>query len=251
MRGRRKMVDGVEGEDILLRKDAVAQGAKSYFTGKECLNGHVSRRQVSSGQCMECKRIHMNTWRGEGYTPATFKTKPVPSKEYLLERFHYDEEKGALFWKARDVSHFAGDSFCRAWHKRFLGVRAGSLHYANNYIEVRLDGKLYKAHRLVWKILYGSDSTGMLDHINGLPYDNRPSNLREATAQDNARNAKGRGKYKGVSECNGGFIGSYCINDIHTFSESYSTAREAAKWYDRQVKFLYKDFAYLNFKEEK
>lgn len=248
---RRKMVVSDGADEILLRKDAVAQGEKSYFTGKECKHGHVARRNTGSGSCMECGRLLLSSWRDGSREVVPFKTKPTPSQEYLHSRFSYDSETGALYWKAREVSDFKGEGFWRFWHERFLGVRAGSLHYANNYIEVRLDGKLYKGHRIVWKMLQGFDSDGMLDHKNGLPFDNRESNLREVTAQENARNAKGIGKYKGVNmnQC-GGFIGSYCIDDVSTYSEVYATAKEAAQWYDKQVKLLYKDFAYLNFKEE-
>ena len=40
------------------RKDAIAAGEKFYYTGKECVNGHLSRRYSKGGECYECLRMH-------------------------------------------------------------------------------------------------------------------------------------------------------------------------------------------------
>lgn len=42
--------------------EAKALGAKHYFTGKPCRNGHVSGRLTSSRKCIECGRQHGKTW---------------------------------------------------------------------------------------------------------------------------------------------------------------------------------------------
>jgi hypothetical protein len=39
---------------ILSRADAKALGLKRYYTGKECPQGHLAERWVSSGACYEC-----------------------------------------------------------------------------------------------------------------------------------------------------------------------------------------------------
>lgn len=239
-----------EEEEILLRKDAVHLKIKSYFTGKPCNKGHIARRTTGSGACMECRRLQLARWREEGYIPNEFKSKSTPETNYLLSRFNYNKATGQLLWTARDRIHFTSDRIFKGWNTRFAGKVAGSLHYANNYVEVRLDGKLYKAHRLVWKILKGYDSDLMLDHVNGFPFDNRELNLREVSPQENARNSKGRGKYKGVQEKGDGFIASYYIDNRSTWSRVFYTPEEAAQWYDDQVKRLYKEYAYLNFKGE-
>ncbi len=240
-----------KGEVLLSRREAQLSGQKSYYTGEPCKHGHLSRKQTSSGACLECRMLNTREWRKGDRVVIPFKTKITPSKEYLHSRFSYDKDTGALYWKRRPVSDFKRERDWKAWHKRYENVRAGSYDFANHYIYIRLDGKLYRGHRLVWKMHYGEDSPNMLDHVNGLRFDNRVVNLREATAQENARNAKGRGKYKGVTESNGGFVASYCIDDVSVTSERYSTAKEAAIWYDQQVTQLYKGFAYLNFREEK
>lgn len=43
--------------EVISRKDALALGLKSYFTGKPCKHGHVSERQSTNGNCLECLKI--------------------------------------------------------------------------------------------------------------------------------------------------------------------------------------------------
>ena len=63
--------------------------------------------------------------------------------------------------------------------------------------------KTYKAHRLAWFYVYGEWPKDMIDHKNGIPWDNSINNLREA---DKVLNGINREKprnntsgYKGVS----------------------------------------------------
>ena len=58
------------------------------------------------------------------------------------------------------------------------------------YFTVCHDGKLFLSHRIIWALHYGSAPAGLLDHINGQPWDNRIENLREATYSQNRMNTK-------------------------------------------------------------
>lgn len=49
--------------DIILRKEAKAQGLKRYFTGKPCKWGHVDWRNVSDKTCNKCTKLRLNVWR--------------------------------------------------------------------------------------------------------------------------------------------------------------------------------------------
>ena len=58
-----------------------------------------------------------------------------------------------------------------------------------NRVQISINAKIYKAHRLAWLYVYG-EWPQIIDHINGNPADNRICNLRECTTQQNNYNAK-------------------------------------------------------------
>jgi len=76
------------------------------------------------------------------------------------------------------------------------GAVAGATD-AYGYRVIRVDGVLYKAHRLAWLYTHGQWPAGLLDHINRVPGDNRLCNLREATQSENMHNG-GRKSESGV-----------------------------------------------------
>lgn len=73
--------------------------------------------------------------------------------------------------------------------KARAGSPAGHLHKSNGYWEVRLDGKSYLAHRLIWVLVHDEDpSDHQIDHIDGKRGNNDPANLRLATHGENQHN---------------------------------------------------------------
>ena len=95
--------------------------------------------------------------------------------DFVRELFDYDGEN--LRWKNK--SHPC--SHCK------IGSVAGYLNY-DGYRHIRIRGKIYKAHRLVWLWHHGTWPNPEADHINRIPSDNRIENLREATHQENSEN---------------------------------------------------------------
>jgi hypothetical protein len=55
------------------------------------------------------------------------------------------------------------------------------------YVVLRVNGKVCYAHRLAWKLYYGSEPK-TIDHINGDRSDNRIENLRDVSQSVNMQN---------------------------------------------------------------
>jgi hypothetical protein len=102
---------------------------------------------------------------------------PLPTLQILNDLLAYDLETGSFTWKK-----FRG---CTAK----AGSLTGNLS-ASGYIGLCINGKRYLAHRIAYKIVYGCDPNGILDHIDGDVTNNCISNLRVATFKQNQGNSK-------------------------------------------------------------
>tara|TARA_B100000378_G_scaffold147189_1_gene118845 strand:+ start:173 stop:748 length:576 start_codon:yes stop_codon:yes gene_type:complete len=118
----------------------------------------------------------------------------LPSQEKLELLLTLDRTSGRIYWKARSAElfiagHYSAERKAAAWNSRYAGQEAFTAVNVSGYRHGGIDGKLYLAHRVVWKMMTGADPL-QIDHINGERTDNRPQNLRSVDATGNARNQK-------------------------------------------------------------
>jgi len=112
----------------------------------------------------------------------------ILSQTELKLLFDYDPESGALTWRNRPVEHFKSRQSFLAWNARFPGKTAGCINN-QGYLQVRINGSLFKAHRIIYKIIHGTEPPE-IDHINGARDCNCASNLRAATGKINQKNQR-------------------------------------------------------------
>ena len=155
--------------------------------------------------------------------------------------FDYSPETGEFRWrkdckwKRYKAGDIAGSNDGRAWRINY--------------------GRGYLAHRAAWFYVHGVWPSQYIDHINGNAFDNRLSNLREATPRQNQAN-------KRLSKIpKSGFIGVYkdaCdrtwkarirIDGKNTYLGSFETAELASEAYLAAHKRFHKDFSGIEFRE--
>ena len=91
-------------------------------------------------------------------------------KDYLS----YDPVSG-LFTRLKNVSNCKAGSIAGCSDKK-------------GYVQLKFNGKCYKAHRLAWYFTYGEMPVYAIDHKNEIKDDNRISNLRLDINRENEHN---------------------------------------------------------------
>lgn len=119
-------------------------------------------------------------------------TKKMPSKEFLLERFSYDQETGIVRWKDRPPSHFKGNGHA-IFQKKCIGKDVGYCGDKGYLVIGITDETGYRTtfvlHRIIYKMMTGVDPE-FIDHINGNRMDNRWCNLRSVSISENNMNSR-------------------------------------------------------------
>lgn len=129
--------------------------------------------------------------------------------------------------------------------RAILGAIAGSR--TQGYINISVDGRLYRAHRLAWLYVHNKWPRLGIDHINGNGLDNRLINLREATQAENTANARKK------KTCKSGFKGvtAYRSKWVATVGKAgrkihlgcFDTREQAHAAYCSAAKRLHGEFA--------
>lgn len=164
----------------------------------------------------------------------------------LREALAYDAHTGCLTWRVdRPRSHFATMNAYHTYLGRFAGTAAGAVHRTKtgNYISVRVNSKLYLAHRLIFAMLYGCWPEDLVDHLNGNGTDNRLENLRKVSRIENNRNCAM--KHNNTSGYNGVYFhttaGRWAAtggsHHLGLFDTAELAASFRASWQDQQQNY--------------
>lgn len=123
--------------------------------------------------------------------------------------------------------------------------RPGGAFYAITHRLI--DGK--KRYIAMHRFVMNAPEGVRVDHIHGMTLDNRKSQLRFATPQENNRNRAIGGKFKGVNPVSGGsrWRAEIVVDTKPLYLGAYDTAEDAALAYDAKARELFGVFARLNF----
>lgn len=112
--------------------------------------------------------------------------------DYARNRLSYNPETGEIHWKHRSASDFKTTRSANAWNTKHAGKPAFcTIHKPKasySALVGRLNYFMVAASHMAWLLHYGKWPRSELDHINGNPFDNRISNLRDVTRQENNMN---------------------------------------------------------------
>jgi hypothetical protein len=129
------------------------------------------------------------------------------------------------------------------------GKVAGMLHKRRKYISIRVDTKLYEAHRLVFLYVHGEWPKGEVDHRNRVRSDNRLANLADVTRAENQQNTPVRKDsvlgVKGVKPAisrgrQHGYSARIQINKRRVTLGTFPTIEEAASAYREAKREMHK-----------
>jgi hypothetical protein len=179
-------------------------------------------------------------------------TKNLPDPQWIRKLLRYDAETGKLFWLPRPREMFTSDRIFGCWNARYAGQEAFTA-MTHGYFTGAIMDKSFRAHRVIWAIQTGAWPKNEIDHINRDRADNRWSNLRQATREENARNqgsvSKTSSKYRGVSWSSRDRVWRAQIQEAgrNRGIGSFRSEIEAALAYDAEAFRLFGEFACLNF----
>jgi hypothetical protein len=146
---------------------------------------------------------------------------PELTQERLRELLDYDPETGVFVWKVyRARGARAGDT-------------AGTSKSNKLYLRIGIDRINYYAHRLAWFWVTGVFPKYEIDHKDGDGFNNRFSNLREATHGENGQNLRlsrrNKSGYRGVYFCNskGSWASRIVVNYVTIDLGQHSTPEKA------------------------
>lgn len=175
---------------------------------------------------------------GSGKTTAAIEDRTPKGEIITQARLHhlldYDPDTGLFIWSnptSRRVK---------------IGRIAGNVD-SMGYVQLSLDNRDYRAHRLAWLYINGEYPSEEIDHINMIRSDNRIANLRRATRHENARNrvayANSTTGFKGVIRSRDKFSARITVDGKPLHLGQFDTPELANEAYGAAAKKLFGEFA--------
>ena len=165
--------------------------------------------------------------------------------EYLRECFSYDPETGVLIWRRRPPEHFATKRACTTWNVCCSNKQAGHIN-GLGYREIRLNGAIYRAHRLIWKLVTGEEPPAIIDHRDGDGENNKWNNLRVATSTQSLFNRRILSNIvsciRGVSRDGKRWRASIQVDGITRYRGTFATPEEASAAYEHAAREFHGEF---------
>ena len=154
----------------------------------------------------------------------------------LREILNYNPDTGKFTWRVTLGS-------------RAMAGRPVSQGLSNGYRTLRVDGKLYRAHRLAWFYVHGVWPAFGVDHRNANKTDNRIENLRPASQSQNMANDRKRANntsgFKGVSwsTARKKWLAHIMVNYHSKYLGAFDAPKEAHEAYKAASKEHFGEFA--------
>lgn len=110
----------------------------------------------------------------------------------------------------------------------------------DGYLIIKVKGKQFKAHRIVWFLHYGKFPLYEIDHINRNKLDNRIENLRDVPHLINLKNVKPvinkvtKCQYVYYDTCTKGLKAKYRVKVPNKHSASFRTLSEAKEFLNKE-----------------
>jgi HNH endonuclease/AP2 domain len=161
--------------------------------------------------------------------------------DYVRSRLEYDPDTGVFRWKPRND---LGAPYW--WNGKLAGKRAG--YICKGHLVIRLDGRLYCAHRLAFLIMEGSWPAEFVNHADGNPANNRWNNLRPATLSQSTAARKNQwcmsaSGVKGVRRNGKGWMAEIEPKGKRIYLGTFATIEEASAAYADAARQHFGDFA--------
>ena len=164
------------------------------------------------------------------------------TQEMLKEILHYNSKTGIFIWKKSNSNVVK------------IGQVAGFTN-GKGYIEIGINKKYYKAHRLAFLYMTGKIPNTDIDHKDRNRTNNKWNNLRAATRSQNIQNSNkpitNTSGYKGIfyikDSKRNPWGAKIVVNSKSIYLGCFKTKIDAAKAYDQAALKYFGEYAKLNF----